>query len=98
MIPERREFLKKAAYTAPLIATLGVRPAFAGRTYGEPGGSDNCSRDDDGGYDGGYDGGSGGDDGGGVGDDGGDDDGGFPGKGNGPPNGFPGQGSPVDDE
>jgi len=36
--PSRRDFLKKAAYTAPVILTLKSVPAFA--TYG----SNNCTQ------------------------------------------------------
>ena len=35
----RRNFLKKAAYIAPLILTVKVRPSFATPTY-QPGGGD----------------------------------------------------------
>ena len=30
----RRSFLKKIAYTAPVIMTLAVRPTYAAATYG----------------------------------------------------------------
>ena len=32
----RREFLQKGLYATPLVMTLAVKPAFAGRTYQEP--------------------------------------------------------------
>lgn len=35
----RREFLKKCAYAAPLVATVAVRPSFAARAYEGPKGN-----------------------------------------------------------
>ena len=34
----RRQFLKKALYTAPVIMTVAVRPSFGASAYGNPNG------------------------------------------------------------
>lgn len=36
----RREFLTRALYVAPVILTVAVRPSFAASTYGNSGGSE----------------------------------------------------------